>query len=341
MTHRAGIAPASHAAASPVGSEPIRSTSALRAACWSAPPARRIAPSTPPPPISPLLAALTTASTSCSTMSPATIAISTSRSLPSMSTVIVRAYNDGGKAAEGTTLEEISDLLGITGATLWVDVEDPSPDDMNVLAGELGLHHLAVEDALERHQRDKYVHYDDHLFLVCHAVELDSEQAVLHAEEIDVFIGDRWLVTVHDGGRDLLDRAATRWNREKVSQHGVGLLVYGLLDELLDGYGDVIDTFEEYYDATADRVFGDDPIEPSEQRHWFEMRRSLNQFRRTVAPLTDALASMADRDLERFSPGVAPYLRDAAGEAGRVASEGEAVRELIGQIVEVNVTLRD
>src|SRR5262245_11331304 len=227
MTHCAGIAPAAHAAASPVGSEPIRSTSARRAATWSGPPARRIAPSTPPPPIRPLLAALTTASTSCSTMSPATILISTRRSLPVMGTLIVRAYGDAHKTVEGRTLDEVSDLLAITGATLWVDLEDPSPDDMETLAGELGLHHLAVEDAIERHQRDKYVHYDDHLFLVCHAVELDAEETALRTEEIDVFIGDRWLVTVHDGRRDLLERAATRWSQEKTSQHGVGLLVYG------------------------------------------------------------------------------------------------------------------
>ncbi len=258
-----------------------------------------------------------------------------------MGAVIVRAYGEGDKTVEGTTLDEVSDLLGITGATLWVDLEDPSPGDMNTLAGELGLHHLAVEDALERHQRDKYVHYDDHLFLVCHSVELDADQTELRTEEIDVFVGDRWLVTVHHGRRDLLERAATRWNQEKMSQHGVGLLVYGLLDELLDGYNDVVDAFEEYYDGTADRVFADDPIEPAEQRHWFEMRRSLNQFRRTIGPLTDALASMADRDLERFSPGVAPYLRDVAAEASRVAAEVEALRELVGQIVEVNVTLRD
>src|SRR3954468_10471078 len=183
MTQRAGIAPASHAAASPVGSEPIRSTRAWRAARWAAPPARRIAPSTPPPPINPLLAALTTASTCCSTMSPATIVISTRRSLSPMGTVTVRAFGEGDKVAEGSTLSEVSDLLGIRGATLWIDLEEPSHDDMHLLAKELGLHRLAVEDAIERHQRDKYVHYDDHLFLVCHAVELDADAAELRADE--------------------------------------------------------------------------------------------------------------------------------------------------------------
>jgi magnesium transporter len=71
------------------------------------------------------------------------------------------------------------------------------------------------------------------------------------------------------------------------------------------------------------------------------MRRSLNHFRRTVVPLTEALESIADRDLERFSPTVAPYLRDIAGDASRLQSEVEALRDLVTQIVDVNITLRD
>jgi magnesium transporter len=257
-------------------------------------------------------------------------------------TVIVRAYGEGDKTTEGSSLDEVSDLVELAGATLWIDLDDPSHDDMNQLAGELGLHHLAVEDALERHQRDKFVHYDDHLFLVCHAVALDVERGELATDEIAVFIGDRWLATVHHGRRDLLDRVSTRWGREhKVAQHGVGFLLYGLLDVLLDGYGDVVEDFEQYYDVMADRIFADEPIEPGEQRQWFEMRRSLNLFRRTVAPLNEALGSLTDRDLDRFSPKVAPYLRDVAGEVGRVQSEVEALRDLVTQIVDVNITLRD
>ena len=53
ITQRAGIVPASVAAASPVGSEPMRPTSSRRAASCTGPPARRIAPSTPPPPMQP------------------------------------------------------------------------------------------------------------------------------------------------------------------------------------------------------------------------------------------------------------------------------------------------
>ena len=55
----------------------------------------------------------------------------------------------------------------------------------------------SVEDALDPHQRDKYVHYERHVFLVCHAIELDVERAELRTIELNVFIGDTWLVTVH------------------------------------------------------------------------------------------------------------------------------------------------
>lgn len=259
-----------------------------------------------------------------------------------MGTVTVRAYGAVDTTREDASLDEVSELLELEAVVVWIDLDDPSPSEMEVLARELGLHHLAVEDALERHQRDKYVHYDDHLFLVCHAVALDVEKAELRADEVDAFIGERWLVTVHTGQRDLLDRACKRWTRAlELAQHGVGFLVYGLLDVVLDGYSEVIEDFDAYYDDTADRVFADDPIAPADQRRWFLMRRALNTFRRTVSPLTEALESMADRDLERFSPSVAPYLRDIASEVKRVSVEVDALRDLVGQIVEVNVTLRD
>ena len=169
---------------------------------------------------------------------------------------------------------------------VWIGLEDPTPRrSSRLLAGELGLHRLAVEDALEPHQRDKYVHYDDHLFLVCHGVALDVERAELVAREINAFIGDRWLVTVHRGAADVLDRAVARWDRSReLADCGVGFLVYGLLDVVLDGYFDVVEAFDGYYDEKADHVFGEDPIEPRQQRQWFEMRRTLNRFKRIVVP---------------------------------------------------------
>ena len=123
--------------------------------------------------------------------------------------------------------------------------------------------------------------------------------------------------------------------------HEGRVAIYSMLDVVVDGYFDTIDRFEAFYDEAADRVFGESPIEPKAHRHWFEMRRALNQFHRIVGPLSDALETIATQDATRFDAESAPYLQDAAGELLRAASEVEALRELVDHLVDANLVLRD
>jgi magnesium transporter len=260
-----------------------------------------------------------------------------------MASITTRSYPGGDEKITSGDLDEVSDLLAMGDCeVVWVDIDDPSKDDLVRLADELGLHHLAVEDALEAHQRDKYVHYEHHVFLVAHGVELDVDGADLRLVELDVFIGDQWLVTVHRGAGDLVERIVQRWTKARhYAGCHVGVAVYALLDVVVDGYFETIDRFEAFYDQAADQVFGESPIEPNKHRHWFEMRRSLNQFDRIVGPLTDALNAVVEQDLERFGPQSAPYLRDAEGELVRASAEVDSLRELVDHLVDANLVLRD
>lgn len=259
-----------------------------------------------------------------------------------MGACTTRSYGGGSDDEVGTDLERVSELLDDGCAVVWIDLEDPAPGDLKLLAAELGLHQLSVEDAMESHQRDKYVHYDRHVFLVCHDLVLDVEEAELTSVELDVFIGDRWLVTVHRGGEDVMERVGRRWqNVRKTGGESVGFAVYALLDVVVDGYFTALDRFEQFYDAAADQIFGEMTIEPSEQRKWFEMRKALNQFERTVGPLSSALDTVVTRDLQRFHDAAAPYLRDVQTELARASSEVGALRELVRHIVDQNLLLRD
>jgi magnesium transporter len=157
-----------------------------------------------------------------------------------------------------------------------------------------------------------------------------------------VFIGDQWMVTCHRGATDLIERVVARWDRaRRFAGCQIGVAVYSLLDVVVDGYFEAVDRFEAFYDDAADQVFGEHPIEPSEHRHWFEMRRALNAFDRIVRPLTDAMSTVVDQDLERFGPASAPYLRDAEGELTRASAEVESLRELVDHLVDANLVLRD
>jgi magnesium transporter len=260
-----------------------------------------------------------------------------------MGSITTRSYPGEGEWVTKDDLDLVSDLLAAGDCqVVWVDIDEPTKDDLARLADELGLHPLSVEDALDPHQRDKYVHYDHHVFLVGHAVTLDLDEAELRTVELDVFIGENWLVTVRHGGDELMDAIVARWEKARLlAGTRVGVAIYSILDVIVDGYFDAIDRFEEFYDDAADSVFGESPIEPKAHRHWFEMRRALNQFDRIVGPLAEALLTVVDQDIAHFAPESAPYLRDAAGELGRASAEVDSLRELVGHLVDSNMVLRD
>jgi magnesium transporter len=259
-----------------------------------------------------------------------------------MSSITTRSYRGESEWTTKGDLDMVSDLLEGDCDVVWVDLDAPTPEDLGHVADELGLHPLSVEDALDPHQRDKYVHYDRHVFLVAHGVSLDVDDAELATVELDAFIGDRWLVTVRHGGDELIEQIHTRWQKaRRLAGTRVGVAVYSILDVLVDGYFDVIDAFESFYDAAADRVFGESPIEPHAHRHWFEMRRALNKFDRVVSPLSEALTTVVHDDIARFAAESAPYLSDVAGELSRAASEVDALRELVDHLVDANLVLRD
>ena len=260
-----------------------------------------------------------------------------------MGSITTRSYPGGEEKVTTGDLDEVSDLIGSHDCdVVWVDLDRPTKDELLQLAGELGLHHLAVEDALDPHQRDKYVHYEHHVFLVAHFAALDVDAAELRTTELDVFIGEQWLVTVHHGAADIIARVAQRWDKaRRFAGTRLGVAVYSLLDVVVDGYFETIDRFEVFYDEAADQVFGEQPIEPQFHRHWFEMRRALNQFDRIVRPLTEAMATVVDQDIDRFGIESAPYLRDAEGELTRASAEVDSLRELVDHLVDANLVLRD
>src|SRR5207342_940136 len=107
-----------------------------------------------------------------------------------------RVYCKGILEAEDFPVADISEHLERPDTVVWVDLCGPSLEQLHELADELGLHELAVEDALGPHQRPKVDHYDTHLFFSCHAVSGDRKAGNLQVAEIDAFIGDRWLITV-------------------------------------------------------------------------------------------------------------------------------------------------
>jgi magnesium transporter len=257
-----------------------------------------------------------------------------------------RAYRDGSLVAVGFPIEEVSDFLAQDGVVVWVDLCAPDTDDMHRLAAELDLHELAVEDALGRHQRPKLDIYDSHLFLSCRALRLgtnpQTDTAELHETEIDAFVHPRWLLTVRKDGDFDIDRVTQRWDQSKeLATHGVGFLLYGLLDVVVDDYFDVVQRFDDFYETVSELIFADTPLDPAKQRDWFEMRRAMVRFHRVVVPMREAVSSLMRRNLAIVAEPLYPYYQDVYDHVLRVSESTDSLRDLVSTIVETNLSLRD
>jgi len=251
-----------------------------------------------------------------------------------------RVYVKGKLDATGFPIADVSEHLEREGAVVWVDLCDPSKDELDELASELGLHELAVEDALEPHQRPKLDRYPTHLFLACHAVTVDAAKGALVETEIDAFIGKRWLVTVRSDDHFPMADVLGRWDQSTVDVR-VSYLLYGLLDVVVDGYFDGIEVFDDFYDEVSEGIFSERPLPPDEQRHWFQMRQALVRFHKLVLPLREAVSSLMRREHTVIPDELYPYYQDVYDHLLRVVESTDALRDLITTIVETNLSLRD
>jgi magnesium transporter len=106
-------------------------------------------------------------------------------------------------------VDDVADLLAADGGLLWVDVPEGDPDAVAVLTDLFGFHPKAVQDCLARNPVPKVHVYADHVFVVLHAPEAGHGGHV-HYVELDMFVGPRYLVTVHGPVNPAVDVAATR-----------------------------------------------------------------------------------------------------------------------------------
>src|SRR5512132_976505 len=255
---------------------------------------------------------------------------------------MTRVYRKGILEAEGFPVADVSEYLADPDTVMWVDLSGPTKEELHELAAELGLHELAVEDALEPHQRPKLDRYATHLFLSCHAVRVDVQAGRLAETEIDAFINERWLITVRENDRFQIDPVFERCDRSPdLAVFGVGFLLYALLDVIVDSYFDTVQAFDEYYEEVSDGIFADRPLDPAKQRHWFDMRRAMVRFHRLVVPLREAISSLMRREHSPIAEELYPYFQDVYDHILRVSESSDSLRDLVSTIVETNLSLRD
>jgi magnesium transporter len=252
-----------------------------------------------------------------------------------------RRYRNGVLEAEDFPIAEVSDHLGDTAVTMWVDMFSPAEDDLAQLGEELGLHQLAVEDAVAEHQRPKLDRYDGHSFLTAYAVRIDPATGALEEAELAAFLTDRVVVTVRkDEGFDI-DAVVDRWDGSaELAKSGVGFLLHGLVDLVVDGHLDVAQTLDDQIDELEDLVFADNVDHAGLQRRTVALRRSVVALRRVALPMREVVNSVMRRDLHLVDDAMLPYFQDVYDHVLRAIEWTESMRDLIATVRDTQLNIQ-
>jgi magnesium transporter len=252
-----------------------------------------------------------------------------------------RLYREGALALENFPVKDISEHVKEDDAYVWLDYCEPTAAELATVAEELQLHPLAVEDAVNEHQRPKLDRYDSHLFMSAYGLKLDMSSGELATSEIGAFITKNALVTIRkDEGVDI-DAVVARWDESKqLAEHGVSFLLWGLLDDIVDGHFEAVQSLDAEIEALEDLLFDDTPRDKEVQRRSYEFRKSLVLLRRLVLPMREVVNSLMRRDLGVLDQAMAPYYQDVYDHVLRATDWTESLRDLVTTILETNITIQ-
>jgi len=252
-----------------------------------------------------------------------------------------RCYRNGVLTDEGFPLEHVAEHLGDETALVWIDLCAPEVGELQVVAHELGLHALAVEDATTGRQRPKLDRYDSHDFLTAYAVKLDVATGALKTAEVAAFITHSALVTVRkEEGFDIDGLIHHCDENADLTKYGVGALLYGLLDFVVDGHFNAVESLDDEIEGLEDLLFDDRPHDADVQRRSFELRKSLVHLRRVVLPMREVVNTLMRRDLQLVSEEMMPYYQDVYDHVLRATEWTESLRDLVTTILETHLTIQ-
>ncbi|HEV2373995.1 MAG TPA: magnesium transporter CorA family protein [Streptosporangiaceae bacterium] len=252
-----------------------------------------------------------------------------------------RLYQHGNLVLEGFPVSQISEHLNDEAATVWLDLRDPDRDDLAVLSDEFGLHPLAIEDAVHERERPKLDRYRTHLFMSAYAARLHPTSGELATSEVSAFITSQALITVRkDDGLDI-GAVVERWDASPdLAKFGVGYLLHGLIDYIVDGYFETVQSLDGAIEELEDRLFDNMPHGTEVQRRSFELRKSLVLLRRVVIPMREVVNTLMRRDLHVVDEQFMPYYQDVYDHVLRATDWTDSLRDLVTTILETNLTIQ-
>jgi magnesium transporter len=236
----------------------------------------------------------------------------------------------------------IDEFVADPHALVWLDIVDPTPDDLELLVREFGVHHLAIEDLRNRGQRAKLDTYDDrHVVVAYEAVARNAgpegDAADVTFAELHLFAGPGYLVTARWAPSPAIEVTRGRFERRaEVVGSSVGGLLYAILDAVVDGYLPVIDALNDRLDELQPALLMNAADQESLHR-LLSLKRTMLKLRHVAAPLREVANALLRREAALIDDEAAPYYNDLFDHLVRVLDSLDLLRDLGAVTLEANL----
>ncbi len=250
-------------------------------------------------------------------------------------TIRLSAIVDGDLREETgpEAMAHIADVVQLPNASVWVDLAGPSTEQVEAVGAALGLHPLIVEDVLEGNQRAKIETTDGIVHVVLFHLDYD---AALVASELDIVLGDSYLLTAHDRSWDPFSSHHLRGGVEPILKHGPDHLLWAVADDIVDGYFPFADRIGDAIDEVQDAVVQKADKESLERL--FFLKRELIDVRRAISPVREVFNQLTNRDTPVIDEEEIVYFRDVYDHVIRLTDELDNYRELASATLDVYLT---
>ncbi|UVJ38467.1 magnesium/cobalt transporter CorA [Arthrobacter sp. CJ23] len=247
-------------------------------------------------------------------------------------------YVDGVRTATPDSLEQSVETLAAHGGMVWIGLYRPDEMEMAAVAAEFGLHLLAVEDAVNAHQRPKLERYDNNLFTVLRPARYLDETETVEFGELHIFTGSNFVVTVrHAETPGVAQVRRYLEHQPELLRCGPEAVLYALLDQVVDDYAPVVAGLENDIDEIEDQLFSGDT---TVSRRIYELAREVIQFQRAINPLPEMI-DLLKRGFVKYGVDIELQrnLRDVEDHVQILISRVNGFRDLLQNALTLDGTL--
>jgi magnesium transporter len=215
----------------------------------------------------------------------------------------------------------------------WIDVESPDAKDLALLKERFDFHPLALDDCASYGRQSKIDDYERYLFVVVNGFSEEPKDPLeIQIHELHCFLGEGYLVTVHDNPLPSAERVWERAARDRqLLERGPGWILYLEISAMVEAAEPLVERITAELDGIERRVIeeaGDIDLTPV-----FAIKRTTVAMRRVIRPLRDALALAQRRTDRRIGPRSAVHLRDVGDQVARIAEMVEETREVSNSVI--------